>query len=479
MPRLHLLTGPAEAVHDRCGLRAPRPAACTLACRQMFVATLVRHLLPSANSVPPFPSCCADFFTLGVQFVSELRITMRRLGDFLSLPEPPEPWHARAKPAAAASNGSAAAVSSSKLGWRRSSEAARRPSADSRHGPVNGHGANGAAITNGHAAAAEQPAGATKDGPVVEVSGADFDWADRSWAQPAGAAAGSQPAAAAAAAPTPAVAADSAETELAAAPAAEAAPGGAAVAIDAAPSSPKADGNSVPAAGFQLKDLQFGVSKGQLVGIVGAVGSGECFCDFAHACVQGSRLACACTSRSGSRCGEEQSLELPADRLMSLWTTVPRHLTGKSSVLSVLLGELQPTWQAGGAAQVRPPVSLHGSVAYCSQVPWIVSGSLKVGGSEAAGSSGLLAPSPNCSAGRMRGPCTAAAGSTCGALSGESFRALWGERCNDIAIHCSIRASLLQENVLFGKPYDADRYGAVLQACALEGEKHWHRRRSS
>ncbi len=57
------------------------------------------------------------------------------------------------------------------------------------------------------------------------------------------------------------------------------------------------------------------------------------------------------------------------------------HPPGKSSVLSVLLGELQPTRQVGGApqSQARPPVSVHGSVAYCSQVPWIVSGSLKVG----------------------------------------------------------------------------------------------------
>lgn len=36
---------------------------------------------------------------------------------------------------------------------------------------------------------------------------------------------------------------------------------------------------------------------------------------------------------------------------------------------------------------------------------------------------------------------------------------------------CSTGASLTQENVLFGKPYEADRYGEVLQACALEGEK--------
>lgn len=94
--------------------------------------------------------------------------------------------------------------------------------------------------------------------------------------------------------------------------------------------------------------------------------------------------------RSGRRCGEEQSLELPADPLIILRTTVPCHQTGKSSVLSVLLGELQPARQAGGAAQARPPVSVHGSVAYCSQVPWIVSGSLKVRKLEAVGRSDVL-----------------------------------------------------------------------------------------
>lgn len=215
----------------------------------------------------PLPS---DFFTLGVQFVSELRITMRRLGDFLSLPEPPEPWHARAK-ATPAADGAPAVPGSSKAGRRRSSDAAKQRQLNGDHGVPNGSTANGTA--------AGSHAGAAEAAPAVEVTGADFDWADRSWAEPAGgAAAACQPAAAAAAAAAPA--AKPAEAELAAA-----GPGDAKVAIGAggdaakpagsAPGSPRAAADGTPGSGFQLRHLQFEVPRGQLVGIVGAVGSGE------------------------------------------------------------------------------------------------------------------------------------------------------------------------------------------------------------
>ncbi len=55
--------------------------------------------------------------------------------------------------------------------------------------------------------------------------------------------------------------------------------------------------------------------------------------------------------------------------------------SGKSSILAALLGELQPTSArhvSGRGAGALSPVTVRGSVAYCSQVPWIVSGSLKV-----------------------------------------------------------------------------------------------------
>jgi ABC-type transport system involved in cytochrome bd biosynthesis fused ATPase/permease subunit len=56
--------------------------------------------------------------------------------------------------------------------------------------------------------------------------------------------------------------------------------------------------------------------------------------------------------------------------------------SGKSSILAALLGELQPfmggqigddAQDVGGAGPV-----LHGHAAYCSQVPWVVAGSIRV-----------------------------------------------------------------------------------------------------
>lgn len=53
--------------------------------------------------------------------------------------------------------------------------------------------------------------------------------------------------------------------------------------------------------------------------------------------------------------------------------------SGKSSLLSALLGELQPVPQAGycvGEAIAGAPV-MAGRVAYCQQVPWIEAGSVR------------------------------------------------------------------------------------------------------
>lgn len=51
--------------------------------------------------------------------------------------------------------------------------------------------------------------------------------------------------------------------------------------------------------------------------------------------------------------------------------------SGKSSLLEALLGELLPLQTAGADILQTGPL-LTGSIAYCSQVPWIVSGTLKV-----------------------------------------------------------------------------------------------------
>ena len=53
--------------------------------------------------------------------------------------------------------------------------------------------------------------------------------------------------------------------------------------------------------------------------------------------------------------------------------------SGKSSLLEALVGEILPIQAAGNPDAVtgKSPV-LRGRVAYCSQVPWIVSGTLRV-----------------------------------------------------------------------------------------------------
>ena len=155
--------------------------------------------------------------------VSELRISMRRLGAFLSLPEPPEPWHTQ-KTAASGADGSSA------KGGSGSGSRGRRV-----------HTNGNRAVQNGHApatATTTAAAGGDADEPAVDVAAADFDWTDRSWA--------------------------------AGVPAAAAANGSAVQPADTAA------GASASASGaFHLRRLQFAVPRGQLVAIVGAVGTGK------------------------------------------------------------------------------------------------------------------------------------------------------------------------------------------------------------
>ncbi|KAL4424666.1 hypothetical protein ABPG77_004473 [Micractinium sp. CCAP 211/92] len=243
-----------------------------------------------------------DFFTQGVQTMSELRITLRRVGAFLSLPEPPEPWHAKA-----------AAPTTAHPGGAHSSNASASNGTSASSGVVNGqHLQPAGGHDGGHAedggdgmAAADLAKDAGAD-VAVQVAGADFDWSDRSWAEPAASAA--DPAA---------------NTANGAASKADA---GVHVAAGQPGSAAAVGAVAGGAASFQLRGLRFSVPHGQLVAIVGAVGS------------------------------------------------------GKSSILAALLGELQPTSArhvSGRGAGALSPVTVRGSVAYCSQVPWIVSGSLK------------------------------------------------------------------------------------------------------
>ena len=50
--------------------------------------------------------------------------------------------------------------------------------------------------------------------------------------------------------------------------------------------------------------------------------------------------------------------------------------SGKSTLLSAILGDCFPC-AAGGSSKATASVSVHSSVAFCSQQPWIYSGSVR------------------------------------------------------------------------------------------------------
>lgn len=52
--------------------------------------------------------------------------------------------------------------------------------------------------------------------------------------------------------------------------------------------------------------------------------------------------------------------------------------SGKSSLLEALLGEILPLQKGAGGNAADAGPRLRGRVAFCSQVPWIVSGSVRV-----------------------------------------------------------------------------------------------------
>eukprot|EP00887_Chlorella_sp_A99_P004200 scaffold15.g4200.t1 len=269
--------------------RATSAADLTVANVFFAIALLRRELASNPKKTVPKLYMC-DLFVRAVESISELRVSMRRIGAFLCLPEPPAPWH------------------------------------------LAGPGQHTTAVPPTPSDGKVQ---AAVGEPTVAVNGADFDWADRSWAGMAAA----PDAGAGAAPPNTAGLTPAALGEGAAATAAR-------KQWDAEDIS--LHGGSV--AGMPtLQGLSLRVGRGELVAIVGPVGA------------------------------------------------------GKSSLLAALLGELQPTARKvrrapvghgteGGAAPGRegpeqvqqaeqragsPAVEVHGSVAYCAQVPWIVSGTVR------------------------------------------------------------------------------------------------------
>jgi ABC-type multidrug transport system fused ATPase/permease subunit len=105
-------------------------------------------------SLPKLYIC--DFFVHAVEALSELRISVRRIAEFLALPEPPEPWHARKRRGGAANGG----------------------------GSAHSKGAAGAAENFNGTAPSTTTGTTSKDSAdvTVAINCASFDWADRSWA---------------------------------------------------------------------------------------------------------------------------------------------------------------------------------------------------------------------------------------------------------------------------------------------------------
>ena len=275
-----------------------------------------------------------EFFVYATQFVSELHISMRRLGGFLSLPEPPQPWHLGggggdipvAAPAAASPRALAA-------------------------GAADGGGAVVAAA-NGCATEGKEEAAVSGGAPeeeeediVIEVNGLDFDWSDRSWAHGA---ASSAPITAA----VPALA-DGKPKGKAASKGQPAAAGVAAPAAAADgdpsgrpssefPGSPHGGGPRGPT----LQGLRLRVRRGELVAIVGEVGAGK-------------------SSVLAALLGELQPMQRGSGS--------PHAADGGAAAARGSFGTEPPPV----AAATGPPVRLRGSVAYAGQVPWVISGTVR------------------------------------------------------------------------------------------------------
>lgn len=219
-----------------------------------------------------------EFFVHGVECTSELRVTVRRLADFLATPEPPAPWHEQAGTQGEGGQGSddAIIVRDSDYDWESTM-------------------ASGVKKSEVHA----EPAMVKKpdDTHLVSVAVVKHEESEKKETKENGHALG------AAISPI--------ETVHAAGPSSG----------SLTPSPTSSVTASAASLAPTLQNLNLRVRKGELIGIVGPVGA------------------------------------------------------GKSSILSTLLGELQPCRVSDPAL---PAVEVRGnSVAYCQQIPWIMSGTVR------------------------------------------------------------------------------------------------------
>ncbi|GBF93736.1 hypothetical protein Rsub_06068 [Raphidocelis subcapitata] len=197
------------------------------------------------------------FFVLGVQFLAELKVSLKRIDDFLSMPEPPPPTHQRG---AAAANGAAADGGGAAPRKRLSLDLLwRRP------------GSSRAASGEVPAAAPEADGGGAVPVGGLRLGGADYDW-NRNMDQlglpsrgpsgggGGGGAEGKEKGAGAAAGGEAASAASGSLALSRAGSSASPAPGG---------------GGGAPPRRATLEGVVLDVPPGQLLGIAGEVGAGK------------------------------------------------------------------------------------------------------------------------------------------------------------------------------------------------------------
>jgi len=276
------------------------------------------------------------FFVLGVQFLAELKVSLRRIDDFLSMPEPPPPTHQRHLPAALGAGGSASATASNG-----SSSAARGAS---KQLPASTPSPRKLPIT---ASSPQPPAESEQPDHAKRRLSLDVLF-------------GRRPRSRASCDLDPRTAAEAAEAE--AVPVGGLRLGG--VDYEWTRNVEQMGLQPPPAAGSESSSSGSDDGDGDGDGWVEGARDGK-----------GEQGGEAVISKQAPRrrCTlEGVRLDVSPGELLGICGEVG---AGKSSVLAALLGELQPLRAADGSVRGGPVV--RGSVAYCSQVPWIVAGSLR------------------------------------------------------------------------------------------------------